>query len=113
LIALCEDKGELLMASQLINHAHPVSFETGRFEFRPDPEAPANLAQKLAKSLQDWTGSRWMISVSSAEGQPTLAQRRNSAKAALRAEVLDHPDVKAVLDIFTGAELHRIIEDQK
>ncbi|HEY8964099.1 MAG TPA: DNA polymerase III subunit gamma/tau [Alphaproteobacteria bacterium] len=113
LITLCEDQGEMLLASQLINHAHLVHFEIGRLEFRPDQHAPANMAQKLGKCLTDWTGSRWMISVSSAEGMPTIAQARGALKAALREEVLNSPDVKAVIETFAGAELHRIIEDKK
>jgi len=112
MIALCEDKGEILLASQLINYAHPVKFDVGHFEFRPAADAPANMVQKLSKSLQEWTGSRWMVTVSQAEGQPTLAMQRNAAKAALRVEVLASEPVRAIVDIFEGAELHRIIEDK-
>ncbi|MCB1537699.1 MAG: DNA polymerase III subunit gamma/tau, partial [Alphaproteobacteria bacterium] len=111
LVALCEDRGEMLLASQLINHTHPVRYEIGRFEFRPAPGAPANLAQRLGTLLNEWTGRRWMIALSTAEGDATLLEKKNAARESERAAVLESPHVRAVLSVFPGAELHRIIKD--
>lgn len=111
LVALCEDKGEMLLASQLVNYAHPVKFEIGRFDFRPSPEAPANLAQKLASVLRDWTGERWLISVSTAAGDATLREKKQEAKESLRKAVLESPNVKAILAAFPGAEIHSITKE--
>lgn len=110
LVALCEDKGEMILASQLMNYAHPVKFEVGRFEFRPAEAAPANLAQRLTGLLQEWTGQRWIISVSGAAGDATFVQKREEAKAAMRMAVLQSPNVKAVLEVFPGTEIHAIVK---
>jgi len=112
LVTLCEDKGEMLLASQLMNYTHPVKFELGRFDFRPAPEAPANLAQKLSTLLQQWTGTRWMISVSTAAGEATLTQKKYEAKEAQRQAVLDSPNVKAILAAFPGSEIHSITKSE-
>ena len=112
LVTLCEDKGEMLLASQLVNYAHPVKFEVGRFEFRPGPDAPVNLSQRLGPLLQTWTGQRWMISLSTAEGAATLSQKKQEARAAKRKAVLESPNVQAVITAFPGAELHRIIDSE-
>lgn len=108
LVALCEDKGEMLLASQLVNHTHPVRFEVGRFEFRARPEAPANLAQKLSTHLQNWTGSRWMISVSTEVGEATLSQKKIEAREKIRQSALESQHVKAVMEVFPEAEIHAI-----
>jgi DNA polymerase-3 subunit gamma/tau len=108
LIALCEDKGEMLLASQLVNHVHLVKFEVGRFEFRPAPEAPANLAQRLSSSLLNWTGQRWMISISGAVGAETLSQKKNQARDALLKAARESAGVRAVLSVFPGSEIHTI-----
>jgi DNA polymerase-3 subunit gamma/tau len=113
LVTLCEDKGEMLLATQLVNYAHPVKFEAGRFEFRPAPDAPANMAQRLGTLLQGWTGSRWMISLSTAEGAATLSQKKQDARAAERKTVLESANVQAVIAAFPGAELHRIIKEDR
>ncbi len=112
LVTLCEDKGEMLLASQLVNHTHPVKFEIGRFDFRPTQDAPANLAQRLSTLLQTWTGTRWMISVSTAAGDATLSQKKQEAKETLRQAVLDSPNVKAILAAFPGAEIHSITKGE-
>lgn len=112
LVALCEDKGEMLLASQLVNYTHPVKFEIGHFDFRPAPEAPANLAQKLSSFLLQSTGSRWMISVSTAAGDATLSQKKQESKEKLRRAVLESPNVKAVLSAFPGAEIHSITKGE-
>ncbi len=112
LIALCEDRGEMILASQLMNYIHPVRFEVGRFDFRPAPEAPANIAQRLTGLLQEWTGRRWIISVSGAAGDATMVQKREEAKAALRAAVLASPNIQAILAAFPGAEIHAISKDE-
>ncbi len=111
MIALCEDKGEMLLASQLVNYAHPVKFELGHFEFRPDPHAPSNLSQRLATLMRQWTGQVWMISLSTAQGDATITQKKNDARAAERKAVLESPSVRAVVDVFPGAELLKILRD--
>ena len=64
------------------------------------------LAGTLGGLLKDWTGRRWMVSVSDSEAaQPTLAEQRQAAEAAEREEVLQHPLVQAALETFPGAEL--------
>lgn len=111
LVTLCEDRSELLLASQLVNYVHPVRFEIGRFEFRPTEDAPANLSTRLTNLLYDWTGTRWVLSISREEGSPTLATIRGEARAALRARVLAHPNVISVMEHFSGAELSRVTEE--
>jgi len=111
MVTLCEDKGEMLLASQLVNYAHPVKFEVGRFDFRPSPDAPANLSQRLSSLMRTWTGQMWMISLSTAEGEATINQKKIEARAAERKSVLESPAVRAVIEVFPGAELHKIIRD--
>ena len=111
LITLCEDKGEMLLASQLVNYAHLVKFEMGRVELRLMPEAPATLVSRLSGHMRDWTGSLWMFPLSAATGEATVSQKKSEAKAVERTAVLNSPNVQAVLQAFPGAELHRIVKE--
>jgi len=111
IVTLCEDKGEMLLASQLVNYAHLVKFETGRVELRLAPEAPANLATRLSGLMRDWTGSLWMFPLSKDTGEATMSQKKSDARAAERKAVLESPNVQAILTAFPGAELHRIVKD--
>ena len=59
--------------------------------------------------------SRWMVSVSGASGQPTLAQSAQAALDAERAEILEMPIMKEVLSVFPEAQIKAIkhIHDNK
>lgn len=105
---LAATRKEAILHSHLLSHMHLVAFEPGRIEFRPAPGAPDNLAGSLGQFLADTTGERWMVSVSNDEGQPTLADQEAKAVADEKAEVAEHPLVKAVMEAFPGAEITEI-----
>src|SRR6516164_7174395 len=109
-VALCDKRREALLRSHLCSHVHLVHFEPGRIEFRPAAGAPRDLANRLGELLREWTGIRWMISVSEAEGEPTLRQQEEGRNRDLRNEVAHHPLVQAVLDTFPGATITAVRE---
>jgi len=107
-LALAREHGELRLAGHLRNDVHLVRFEVGRIELNPTEFAPRDLTGTLGKLLTEWTGIRWIVSVSDAPGQPTLAEQEANAEQQLRNQVLEHPLVQAVLNAFPGAELARV-----
>jgi DNA polymerase-3 subunit gamma/tau len=110
LVALFDQRREALIRSHLWSHVHLVAFEPGRIEFRPQEAAPRDLANRLGQLLGEWTGTRWVVAVSQAEGAPTLAETAERHDSALRNEVAAHPLVRAVLDTFPGATIAAVRE---
>ena len=104
-VALFEKRREALIRSHLWSHVHLVAFEPGRIEFRPEAAAPRDLANRLGQLLGEWTGTRWVVAVSQAEGAPTLAEVAARRDSEVRNEVAGHPLVRAVLDTFPGATI--------
>ena len=49
-----------------------VRIEPGRLEIEIAGSAPVSLAGDLAKRLNDWTGRRWVVSLATNGGGPTL-----------------------------------------
>jgi DNA polymerase III subunit gamma/tau len=82
-----------------------VRFEEGSIEFALSPGASPQLAQQLMRRLQEWTGRRWMVAVSSETGAPTLAERAEVAAEAAMRGVRADPLVREVLALFPGAEI--------
>ena len=85
-----------------------VSYSPGRIEFAPSDAAPQDLAQRLGSRLQAYTGNRWAISVVADGGAPTIADLRDEADNALKAEAAAHPMVQAVLTAFPKSKITEI-----
>jgi DNA polymerase-3 subunit gamma/tau len=109
-LALFEQHGEVITRAQLRSQAHLVAFEPGRIEFRPAEGAPRDLASRLGQRLSEWTGTRWVVAVSQAEGAPTLEQQDQSRDSEMKSQVAQHPLVRAVLDAFPGATIAAVRE---
>ncbi|MQX36011.1 DNA polymerase III subunit gamma/tau [Roseospira navarrensis] len=100
---LARERREPRLAKHLTHDVHLVSFEPGRIEFNPREEAPRDLAGRLGKALQEWTGRRWVVSVSDRKGEPTLHDQ-------LQASVMADPLVQAVLEAFPDARIGQVRE---
>ncbi len=109
-IALFDERREALLRSHLWSDVHLVHFEPGRIEVRPASGAPRDLTNRLGQLLGEWTGSRWLIAVSEAEGEPTLREQEERRQRDLRNEVTSHPLVQAVLETFPGATIAAVRE---
>jgi DNA polymerase-3 subunit gamma/tau len=109
-IALFDKRREALLRSHLWSDTHLVHFESGRIEVRPASGAPRDLTNRLGQLLSEWTGSRWLIAVSEAEGEPTLREQEEGRQRDLRNEVTSHPLVQAVLETFPGATIAAVRE---
>jgi DNA polymerase-3 subunit gamma/tau len=103
LVALFRQKKEAILMTHLLSDVHLVHFESGRLEFRPSERAPSNLANRLAQCLLEWTGKRWLVSLSNAAGEATLKQQEAAIVAERKRQVSEHPIVQAILKTFPGA----------
>ncbi|WP_342068755.1 DNA polymerase III subunit gamma/tau [Yoonia algicola] len=84
-----------------------VSYQPGRIEVNPTPDAARDLVGRLGARLQAWTGNRWAISVADGGG-PTIAETRDAAANAIMQEAQEHPLVKAVIAAFPKAKITEI-----
>jgi len=109
-VALFDKRREALLRSHLWSDVHLVNFEPGRIEVRPGAAAPRDLTNRLGQLLSEWTGSRWLIAISEAEGEPSLREQEERRQRDLRNEVTSHPLVQAVLDTFPGATIAAVRE---
>jgi DNA polymerase-3 subunit gamma/tau len=107
-VALFETKREARLVHNLMHHVHEVRCEPGLIEFRPEPKAPPDLASRLGELLTQWTGRRWIATVSNAEGKPTLIQQKATKADDLRNSAESNELVQAILKTFPGAKLEAV-----
>lgn len=111
ILALADEKREGMLRTHLITDVRLVHFEPGRIEFSPGPNAPRDLAQMLTGFLQTHSEERWIVSVSSSEGDATISEQREEAAENLKAEVAAVPLVRAVLEMFPGTSIDDVVRD--
>jgi DNA polymerase III subunit gamma/tau len=87
-----------------------VRFEEGAIEFALVPNASPQLAPTLMRRLQEWTGRRWIVAISRETGMPSLKEQAEAAAAASLHGVRADPLVRAVMDVFPGAEIVAVRE---
>jgi len=105
LVALATEKRDIMMKRALESEMRLVRFEDGKLEFAPVSEAPHNLAAEIGRKLQEWTGRRWIIAISSEKGSDTLREVADRETATLLADAKSDQLVQAVLAQFPGARV--------
>ena len=105
IVALCAEKRDIQLKSALERDVHLVRFDEGSIEFSLAPGASPQLAQTLMRKLQDWTGTRWMITVSRDPGAPSLRQQADARDKARMDTLQSDPLVASVMAHFPGAQI--------
>ena len=121
-IALVATQREAMLHAQLLHSVHLIRYAPPVIELRTQPDAPRDLASRFARVLQDATGIRWTIALTTGAGttgagttgagEPTVAAQGAAADASRRASAADHPLVRAIMDIFPGARIEAV-EDSR
>ena len=104
-LAFVREKREMRLLYALENQVHLVGFERTRLEVRLEPAAPATLPGEISDRLSKWTGERWIVTISGAEGAPTIAAQRAAHERARREAAEQDPLLKSAMSMFPGARL--------
>ena len=104
-VEFVREKREMRLLFALENWIHLVAFEPGRIEMRVEPAAPATLPGEISDRLTKWTGQRWIVTVTGAEGDMTITEQKIATERARREAAEQDPLLKAAMAIFPGAKL--------
>lgn len=103
--ALAAEKRDIRLKVEIERQMRLVRFEPGRIEIQPVRDADPDLAGRLGRKLSEWTGRRWIVTVSRTEGRPTLHEEREETQRQLIADAKAEPAVAALLSVFPGAKV--------
>ncbi len=110
-IAYAQSQRDIKLAHLMESGLRLVHFEKGRIEVNV-VHGDNSVAGQLAEKLRQWTGERWLVSISKAEGAPTLRQQKETRRDELHLEVQEDPLVKAALEAFPGAKIKNVVEPE-
>lgn len=105
IVVLASSKRDIRLKIALEDQVRLVRFKPPHIELHILEDAPRSIAQDLAKRLQEWTGQRWIVSLSDSPGERPLGEVRRQEEARLRDEALRHPVIQAVLKQFPEADI--------
>ncbi len=105
LIFLIEDKRDLAIKTLVKRHVRPVTVSDGRMEMNLVKDPPRDFLPVLGKRLEEWTGKRWVLSISQEEGAPTLAELEEQENTVRMDDAKSDPTVQAILEKFPGSRI--------
>jgi DNA polymerase-3 subunit gamma/tau len=105
LVALAGEKRDILTKAALESDVRLVRIEDGQLELAMERSAARTLINDLSRKLEQWTGRRWTVIVSNAEGQPTLRSQNELQKNQRERAAEADPRVQEVLTRFPGAKV--------
>jgi DNA polymerase-3 subunit gamma/tau len=108
LIALAAEMRDLQTKIVLERDVRLVRFEDGQLDIALEPSASKTIISDLGRKLSLWTGRRWMVIVSTEQGQATVKSQVDARRAEAESGVRADPLVQAVLQKFPGAEIVKV-----
>ncbi len=103
--ALARQNGELLLLHEIEHNLRAVEVSEGNLVFVPGEEAAPSLAKDLVHQLQIWTGRNWNVRIARDGGGETIHERRMTVSESLHDQVMNHPEVQAVLKALPEARI--------
>ena len=80
LIKICNENKEIKLKYELENNVNLVKFEDLRIEISFNEKLDKNFIKDLTFKLQEWTGERWIITLSKAIGEISLKEKLKKEK---------------------------------
>ncbi|WP_026479254.1 DNA polymerase III subunit gamma/tau [Ahrensia sp. 13_GOM-1096m] len=104
--ALAEKNRDPLMKVNIRKCVRLVSVAPGNLSITLTEDAPKSLAGDLGRKLTEWTGTRWIVSVSrDEEGGATLEEVSDDKRNAMLADASRDPQIAGILAAFPGAKI--------
>jgi DNA polymerase III subunit gamma/tau len=105
ILKLADQRRDVQMKVQIRRCVRMGTIRPGVLEIGLTQDAPRGFATELSRKLTDWTGQRWMVSISpNATGQ-TVEEAEGAKRDGLVTDAKADPDVAAILARFPGSKI--------
>jgi DNA polymerase-3 subunit gamma/tau len=111
-IELARARKDVRLQYELENNISLVSFEKEKIEINI-LNGSDSIASDLSKKLTEWTEKKWVVLVTSTEGQKTINQEKEDSDSLIRNKIEEHPIFLATVSEFKDASIKSIEEIPK
>ncbi len=113
LIEVCTKNKEMKLKFELEKNVNLVNFEKNRVEISFNDNLDKNFVKDLSLKLFEWTGQRWIITLSKTKGELSIKEKEKIRKNELFKKFENSKLYKDVLEKFPDANLVEIISKKQ
>ena len=113
LLDFCNQNKEMKLKYDLEKNVNLVSFEKNRIEISFNQNLDKNFVKDLSLKLFEWTGQRWIITLSKIKGQISVKEKEQNIKKKLFKEVQKSELYKDIMQKFPDANLIKVDKKNK
>ncbi len=108
LISICIFKKEIELKYELENNVNLISFKPNNIEISFNENLNKNFIKNLTSKLLDWTGERWIISLSKKSGLRTMKELKDQNKDNDLGILKKTKSYKKAINLFPDLEITKI-----
>jgi DNA polymerase III subunit gamma/tau len=105
LLNICTYKKEIKLKYELEKNVNLVSFDQGRIEISFNEDLDKEFIKEVSSKLYEWTGNRWIITLSKTKGEPSQKEKEKNLKKELIENAKKTITYKKVLEKFPDSSL--------
>ena len=105
LIQMASQKKEIQLKYDLEKNVNLIKFTEGKIDISFNQNLDKNFVRNLSSKLVEWTGSRWVITLSKEKGEKTFFETQNIIKNELINKEKEGEIYKNIKKFFLDAEL--------
>ena len=113
LVHLTNKHKEIELKFDLERNVRLVKFDQGKIDISFNEKLSKDFIKNLSLKLNEWTGKRWIITLSKEEGETSIYEIKNQTKEELLKNTKQTEAYKKVLEAFPDAELIDVQEENK
>ena len=113
LIHLAEKNKEMELKYDLERNVKLVGFQNGKIDINFNENLNKNFIKRLSQSLYEWTGKRWIISLSKEKNLKTFHQEKVDEKEKILSEEKNSETFKEMIKAFPDLELIEVKKENE
>ncbi len=113
LLEICVRNKELKLKYELEKNINLVSFERNRIEISFNEKLDKNFIKDISLKLFEWTGQRWIITLSKTKGEISIKEKEMNKKIEILENSKNSDSYNKVLEKFPDAELTEVTQNKK
>ena len=111
MVKLSSKKKEIKLKFDLEKNVNLIKFSQGKINMSFNNNLNENFVRNLSEKLLEWTGKRWVISLTREQGQKSIFEQKLTKKKQLIEEEKKGEVYKKFKNIFSDGELLEVSEE--